>query len=158
MITPHFSAWSPSSLSEPASARDAVDIEQWSRARAAGTRALDAIGSADGPPLSSRATRLLTAMRERLDALRDLEPTALLSELFDRALEDTGYLGYFESGDEEAMSRWENLQQLRSNIERFDDEPPETRLTTFLSEVALVSDADTIEDAHEKVTSSRSMQ
>ncbi|MCO5175529.1 MAG: UvrD-helicase domain-containing protein [Thermomicrobiales bacterium] len=134
-------------------AKTLSDIEQWSQARAAGTgAALDAIGSADGPPLSSRATKLLTAMRERLDVLRDLEPTALLSELFDRALEDTGYLGYFESGDEEAMSRWENLQQLRSNIERFDDEPPETRLTTFLSEVALVSDADTIEDAHEKVT------
>jgi len=134
-------------------AKTLADIEQWSRAHATGTgAALDAIDTAEGPPLASRATKLLTTLRERLDALRELEPNALLSELFDRALEDTGYSGYFESGDEEAMSRWENLQQLRSNIERFDEEPPETRLTTFLAEVALVSDADTIEDAREKVT------
>jgi len=140
-------------LGQGIGAKTLADLEKWARSRDVGSgMALDAVGTAGGPPLTSRAVKLLTGLRDRLDALCDVEPTMLLSELFDRALEETGYAGYFESGDEEAMARWENLQQFRSNLERFDDEPPETRLATFLTEVALVSDADTIEEAREKIT------
>lgn len=134
-------------------AKTLADLETWARSRDAGSgAALDAVGTPDGPPLTSRAVKLLVALRERVDELRDVESSLSLSELFDRSLEETGYSGYFESGDEDAMARWENLQQFRSNLERFDDEPPESRLSTFLTEVALVSDADTIEEAHEKIT------
>jgi DNA helicase II / ATP-dependent DNA helicase PcrA len=75
-----------------------------------------------------------------------------LSEFFDHALQETGYAQLFESGDPELADRWDNIRQFRGNLERFDEEPSDTRLTTFLSEVALVSDADTIGDESEKVT------
>ncbi|HCG30262.1 MAG TPA: ATP-dependent DNA helicase PcrA [Chloroflexi bacterium] len=134
-------------------AKTLSDLEGWARSHDLGSgAALDAVGDAGGPALASRAVKLLIGMRERVGSLRELEPTMPLSELFDRAIEETGYAGYFTAGDDEAMARWENLQQLRANLERFDDEAPEERLAIFLTEVALVSDADTIEEVREKVT------
>ncbi len=134
-------------------AKSLADLETWARINQAGLgTALDAVGEPGGPVLGARAQKLFQAFNRDLGALRDLEPNLTLSELFDRALESTGYLGYFESGDPEMADRWENLLQFRANLERFDDEDPETRLITFLSEVALVSDADTVGDEADKVT------
>ena len=134
-------------------AKSIGDLENWSRATGQGlSAALEAIGTPDGPMLAPRGQKLFRSLHDQLRTLRELEPSLALSEFFDQALEFTGYAGYFESGDPELMERWENLQQFRANLERFDDEPADTRLTTFLSEVALVSDADTIDDATEKVT------
>jgi len=134
-------------------AKSTADLEAWSRNNQAGLgAALDAVGEPGGPTLASRAQKLFQAFNRDLVALRELEPTLLLSELFDRAMESTGYQGYFESGDPEMADRWENLLQFRANLERFDDEDPETRLMTFLSEVALVSDADTVGDEADKIT------
>jgi DNA helicase-2/ATP-dependent DNA helicase PcrA len=134
-------------------AKSLADVETWSRVNQTGLGAtLDAIGGPSGPALASRAAKLLQAFNRDVSALRDAEPNLTLSELFDRALEETGYAGYFESGDPEMADRWENLMQFRANLERFDDEDPETRLMTFLSEVALVSDADTVGDEADKVT------
>lgn len=134
-------------------AKSLADLENWARANNAGVgKALDAVGQSGGPVLGSRAQRLFTTFNQDLTALRDVEPDLTLSELFDRALESTGYQGYFETGDPEMADRWENLLQFRANLERFDDEDPESRLMTFLSEVALVSDADTVGDESDKVT------
>ncbi len=134
-------------------AKSLSDIERWAQTNQAGLgHALDVIGEPTGPALGSRGQKLLHAFNRDLAALRELEPDILLSELFDRAMETTGYQGYFENGDPEMADRWENLLQFRANLERFDDEDPETRLMTFLSEVALVSDADTVGDEADKVT------
>jgi DNA helicase-2/ATP-dependent DNA helicase PcrA len=134
-------------------AKSIQDLETWSRTHGRGLGdALAAVGGDGGPRLGARAQKLLAAFNDQLTRLRSLEPGLLLSELFDLALDETGYAAYFETGDPELAERWENIQQFRSNLERFDDEPPETRLSTFLSEVALVSDADTIGDETDKVT------
>jgi DNA helicase-2/ATP-dependent DNA helicase PcrA len=129
------------------------ELERWSRSTGRGlSDALDLLGAPDGPTMAGRGQKLLATARDTLTTLRDLTTELTLSELFDRALEDTGYTSYFEGGDPEMMDRWENLQQFRGNLERFDEEEPENRLITFLSEVALVSDADTIEDDRDRVT------
>ncbi|MEX1158390.1 MAG: 3'-5' exonuclease, partial [Thermomicrobiales bacterium] len=134
-------------------AKSLADLETWARVNQAGLgTALDAVGEPGGPVLNARAQKLFQAFNRDLVALRELEPNLTLSELFDRALESTGYQGYFESGDPEMADRWENLLQFRANLERYDDEDPDTRLITFLSEVALVSDADTVGDEADKVT------
>jgi DNA helicase II / ATP-dependent DNA helicase PcrA len=134
-------------------AKSVADLEQWSRRSGRGLNdALDAVGTAEGPPLATRQVRLFNALHERFVALRDVEPTMPLSGLFDHALQETGYASYFESGDPELLDRWENLRQFRANLERYDDDAPGERLTTFLSEVALVSDADTMSDDVEKIT------
>jgi len=130
-----------------------AELERWSRTTGRGlSDALEQLGAPDGPTFAARAQKLLASARDHLSALREVEQQLTLSELFDRALEVTGYSTYFESGDPEMADRWENLQQFRGNLERFDDEEPENRLITFLSEVALVSDADTIGDESDRIT------
>jgi DNA helicase-2/ATP-dependent DNA helicase PcrA len=98
-------------------AKSLSDLERWSQANQIGLGAsLDAIGEAGGPSLNTRALKLLQAFNRDITALRDVEPNLMLSELFDRALEVTGYQGYFENGDPEMADRWENLQQFRANL------------------------------------------
>jgi DNA helicase II / ATP-dependent DNA helicase PcrA len=129
------------------------ELERWGRAHGKPLdAALDALGAPDGPPINSRAVKLLSVARDKLIGLRDVEPTVPLTDFFDHALEESGYAQLFESGDPELIDRWENLRQLRSLLEPYDDAGDDARLTTFLSEVALVSDADTLTDDVEKVT------
>ncbi len=113
--------------------------------------AMERLGTPEGPTLSGRALNSLRTVRDILDDLRAVEPDLALSELFDRALEATGYAAQYSDGDPEKADRWENLLQLRANLEQYDAEP-ENRLGLFLEEVALVSDADTIADDPDRVT------
>ncbi len=74
--------------------------------------------------------------------------TLSLPDLFDRVLEDTLYHEYLDDGTEEGRSRWENVQELR----RLAYEYEERGLTTFLENLALVSDQDTVPEASEAPT------
>lgn len=69
-----------------------------------------------------------------------------LSELSDDVVELTGYRASFDNQVEEEMQRWANVLELRSDLAKFDDVPPEDALFQYLEQVALVSDADTMED------------
>ncbi|HUG15462.1 MAG TPA: UvrD-helicase domain-containing protein [Thermomicrobiales bacterium] len=140
-------------LGDGIGSKSLADLEDWCRTTGRGLDdALSSIGAAQGPPLSSRAAKLFGSLHLSLSRLRDIEPEMPLSAFFDHALRETGYSQRFESGDPEMSERGENVRQFRANLERFDAEPDESRLTTFLSEVALVSDADTIGDDADKVT------
>jgi DNA helicase-2/ATP-dependent DNA helicase PcrA len=67
-------------------------------------------------------------------------------ELLDLVLERTGYAAYVQDGSDEGQVRWENIMELRTVARDYADLPMETALTTFLEEVALVSDVDTLDD------------
>lgn len=114
--------------------------------------AIDAVGREAGPPLSGRGRNLIVDLREKLERLRQLEGGLPLTRFFDEALEETGYPDLFAGGDPEMMERWENVLQLRSTMEAFDEADVESRLLLFLEEAALVSDADTVEEDPERVT------
>jgi DNA helicase-2/ATP-dependent DNA helicase PcrA len=133
--------------------KSVADLERWmSSTNLPLSTALSELGQPGGPPLNSRAVKLLGVFDRDLTALRALEPDVPLSELFDRALDVTGYRSLFENGDPELADRWENVLQLRANLERYDDLSPESRLSTFLEEVALVSDVDQLDSEQERVT------
>ncbi|MBE9523652.1 MAG: UvrD-helicase domain-containing protein [Chloroflexi bacterium] len=72
----------------------------------------------------------------------DSSPLALM----DRILEDISYRAYIDDGTEEGGQRWENVIELR----RLAMENQDQGLGTFLENIALVSDQDTI-DASAKV-------
>lgn len=134
-------------------AKSLSGLEEWSSRTGSGLdTALAALGSDSGPDIAGRGRTLLSEVAATLSELRELAGLLPPSELFDRALKDTGYLALFESGDAELLDRWDNVLQLRSTIEQYDNMPQDEALTTFLEEVALVSDADTLEDDVEKVT------
>jgi DNA helicase-2/ATP-dependent DNA helicase PcrA len=69
---------------------------------------------------------------------RDLTPL----QLMDRILTDIDYEGYLDISNDEGLSRWENVQELRRLASDFD----ERGLMAFLEHVALISDQDTLED------------
>jgi DNA helicase-2/ATP-dependent DNA helicase PcrA len=63
--------------------------------------------------------------------------------LMDQILEDIDYRGYIDDGSDEGNDRWENVMELR----RVAADYQERGLTEFLTNVALVSDQDTLEES-----------
>lgn len=57
-----------------------------------------------------------------------------------------------EYGEEEGEDRWNNVLELRNVAENYVTLPPESQLPTFLEEVALVSDIDTLQEDRDAVT------
>ncbi|HEX3722863.1 MAG TPA: 3'-5' exonuclease, partial [Nitrolancea sp.] len=132
-------------------------LEQW--ARATGRPIYDGFAALAGeldispPNVGSRPTKLLVDVCRVLSKLVAAETTMALSELFDTAMEQTGYAAQFiDTGDPEMLDRWENVLQLRAVLSSYDELPDSTALQTFLEESALVADADTIADNDDQVT------
>jgi DNA helicase-2/ATP-dependent DNA helicase PcrA len=61
-------------------------------------------------------------------------------QLMDLVLDRTGYKEYIDDGSDEGAERWANVMELRGVAREHDD----ADLATFLEEVALVSDQDTL--------------
>ncbi len=68
----------------------------------------------------------------------DLSPL----ELLDRITNDIEYRPYIDDGSDEGYSRWENVLELR----RLAAEQSENSLETFLEQIALVADQDTLDE------------
>ncbi len=137
--------------------RTMQQLDQW--ARMTGRPVFDALGVLEGsidvapPEVGSRASRLLTDVYTTLTGLVQASQTVTLSELFDLAMEKTGFAAQFQdTGDPDAIDRWENVLQLRAVLSGYDDLPESTALQTFLEESALVADADTISNSDDQVT------
>lgn len=88
------------------------------------------------------AARLGTAFQILMEKKNDLT----LAELFDQIVDVMDVRKLFESGTEEDLQRWENVQELRADLERYDLVPSSEALPAYLEQVALISDADTMND------------
>jgi len=70
-----------------------------------------------------------------------------LSDFIAQLIEDTGYIDELrEEGTEEAESRIENIQEFITVAREFEENEVENGLGEFLSQVALVSDVDELDD------------
>jgi DNA helicase-2/ATP-dependent DNA helicase PcrA len=87
-----------------------------------------------------QALHSLLVFSAKWRAWREIAQTAQPWEVFNRILEDVDYREYIDDGSEEGQSRWENVLELR----RLAMENRDLDLTTFLEQIALVSDQDTI--------------
>ncbi len=87
-----------------------------------------------------QALHALLIFSAKWRAWRETAQTAQPWEVFNRILEDIDYRNYIDDGSEEGQSRWENVLELR----RLAMENRDLDLTTFLEQIALVSDQDTI--------------
>jgi ATP-dependent DNA helicase UvrD/PcrA len=103
-------------------------------------------GTMTAPGLSGAAK----ASAQRLGAvfvhLRQRQRDLSLGELFDAVVEQTGYKASFDEESEEEMQRWANVLELRSDLEQYAILSPEEALPTYLEQVALVSDVDTMDE------------
>ncbi|MCA9832754.1 MAG: UvrD-helicase domain-containing protein [Thermomicrobiales bacterium] len=78
--------------------------------------------------------------------LREKKNELTLAEIFDQIVEVMEVRKMFETGTEEDLQRWANVQELRTDLERYDLVPSAEALPAYLEQVALISDADTIKD------------
>ncbi len=97
-------------------------------------------------PFGTRARRALVGFTVVMEDLTRARHELNLLELLDFLLERTGYAAFVQDGTDEGQIRWENILELRTVARDYADLPVETALTTFLEEVALVSDVDNIDD------------
>jgi DNA helicase-2/ATP-dependent DNA helicase PcrA len=96
--------------------------------------------------IGARARRALAGFTTMIEELTRARHELNLLELLDFLLERTGYAAYTQDGSDEGQIRWENILELRTVARDYAELPVETALTTFLEEVALVSDVDNLDD------------
>ncbi len=65
-------------------------------------------------------------------------------QLMDTVLADANYRAHLEDGTEEGKERWDNVMELKRVAEEYQERP----LSSFLEDVALISDQDTIDDVN----------
>jgi DNA helicase-2/ATP-dependent DNA helicase PcrA len=104
--------------------------------------------SAHSKTFTGRTAALLADFGALLSGWREAADSMALPALFDRILEDVRYQNYIEDESEEGQERWENVQELR----RLAYEYQEKGLTSFLENLALVSDQDTLPERSEAPT------
>jgi DNA helicase-2/ATP-dependent DNA helicase PcrA len=110
---------------------------------------LEACRRADQVPgLQTRAVNALQQFALLIDGLRDQAANLPAGPLLDLILKRSGYIGYLDDGSIQAADRIENVKELLSVAETYND----LDLETFLEEVALISDIDNYSESTDAVT------
>ncbi|GAB3059612.1 DNA helicase PcrA [Salinicoccus sesuvii] len=114
-----------------------------------GISIFESIKESDFIGIPKTAVVKLMGLVDLLEKLAQKSKFITITELVDEVLESTGYLEVLESEKTiEARSRIENLEEFKTVTREFDrdNEISDELLFTFLSDMALVSDQDGIED------------
>ncbi len=105
---------------------------------------------AEGIPSAAKAQMVVFA--QLIDMLREKAKISKLSDTLHAVMEKSGYEEMLKKEGEEGEVRLQNIRELISVAQKYDDIPPERALSLFLEEVALVSDLDGLEEVSEKIT------
>ena len=105
-----------------------------------------ALSDSPAPELSGTARSAAQRLGTAIARLRERQRELTLASLFDAILDRTGYQDAFDREDEEEMQRYANVMELRADLEKYDVIEPLDALPTYLEQVALISDVDTMED------------
>ncbi len=107
-----------------------------------GVSMFEVISNADSYPALSRASQKLInfslMINELIEAAEELKP----SELLELVLNKTGYYISLNEDKDTAQDRKENLNELKANLMRYEEEADEPTLNGFLEEIALMTDID----------------
>ncbi|MFP4016419.1 MAG: DNA helicase PcrA [Halanaerobiales bacterium] len=97
-------------------------------------------------------TRLLDFV-SMMEEFRVASKEQTVEELTKKVLNETAYQeDILAEGSIEAQSRLENIQELYSVMEDFENEEGEKSLAAFLEEVSLVADVDSMDDSNDHIT------
>ena len=96
-------------------------------------------------PFRAGAKKALMNFYALLQSWIEARATLTPAQLMDRILAESGYQEWLRDGSDEGEDRWNNIMELRTVSQAYDDLPQETALDAFLEEVALVSDVDNYE-------------
>ncbi len=106
----------------------------------------------DSPSLTGAARSNAAKLGAAFQTLRAQWQDMPLLELFESMLAVTGISASFDVNDPDDVERQQNVNELKNDIARYNDLPPGTALGQYLEQVALISDADTMERREESVT------
>src|SRR5699024_9447486 len=120
---------------------------------------LEAAENIELSPLAAKPRKTIGEFAKVIDDLTKLSEDQSMTILMDHLLEDSGYVEELKKQNNlESQARVENIEELLTVTTQFDQsyEPDvdvdETRLTTFLTELSLVSDQDEVEEDQQEVT------
>lgn len=119
-----------------------------------GETLFEVVSHAKGYPALSRAANKMTLFAEQMQGLIELnnDEKVTLGELYDELVERIDYLNFLKTDDpESAEDRAANVQELASNLRRFEEENPEGTLSDFLEEVSLITDIDNYDNNADSV-------
>ncbi|MCA9859258.1 MAG: UvrD-helicase domain-containing protein, partial [Thermomicrobiales bacterium] len=100
----------------------------------------------DAPQLSGAARTAAIKIGAAYDELQKLEQIEPLTDLFDAVVRLTGYRDQLAHGDDDQLERWENVLEVRADMEKYDELEPGEALAAYLEQVALVADVDSLDD------------
>ncbi|MCH5299030.1 MAG: UvrD-helicase domain-containing protein [Ruminococcus sp.] len=109
----------------------------------------DVIKNAENYTELSRASSKLKDFVSLVDGLREAHESGdySLAELYELILEHTDYKNYLKAEKENADVRIENIEELKSNIIKFEEEyGDEATLSAFLEEISLQTDIDNYDE------------
>ncbi len=110
-----------------------------------------ATGKLDKTPFNSRIAQSLAAFTAMINELREKSRQIKLTELFDQLTEKSGYK-QFLANEKDGEERWENILELRTVAEEYNELPPPDGLSAFLEGVTLVADVDSLDGSVDAVT------
>lgn len=110
------------------------------------SEALNKVISCDD--ITAKARQSLSELGDILSSLRRVSEDAALSGLVDSLLRRIDYLHYLEDGTPQAEARVENVKELLSVAQEYND----NGLAGFLEEAALLSDIDSADLSNDSVT------
>lgn len=119
-----------------------------------GETLFEVVSHAKDYPALSRAANKMTLFAAQMQGLIELnnDEEVTLGELYDELVERIDYLNFLKTDDpESAEDRAANVQELASNLRRFEEENPESTLSDFLEEVSLITDIDNYDNNADSV-------
>ena len=119
-----------------------------------GETLFEVVSHAKDYPALSRAANKMTLFAAQMQGLIELnnDEKVTLGELYDELVERIDYLNFLKIDDpESAEDRAANVQELASNLRRFEEENPEGTLSDFLEEVSLITDIDNYDNNADSV-------
>jgi len=113
----------------------------------------EAMGRAEAAGVGAAPQKAVAAFRTTIQSLMSAAQELEVPELIERVLEQSGYVAALEAERTiEADGRIENLQELVSLAREWQEQNAEPSLSSFLQEVSLYSDQDTIRGESSLVT------
>jgi DNA helicase II / ATP-dependent DNA helicase PcrA len=149
-------------INEPRRAIGEVTLSKWINiARQAGLDCITAGGqrsvigqqSLEGGKLNDSKVDAILKFCEFIRRMKEVQPRIKLADFIEKVFKESGYEKMLLSEGPEGEVRWENVKELVSVAQKFDESENEyvDLLSAFLEEVALASDVDNVDQNQDAV-------
>jgi DNA helicase-2/ATP-dependent DNA helicase PcrA len=132
---------------------DKTTGEVESIANAMGITMIEVMSNVGRYPELSRASKALEHLANVFRRLTEVAETRPLPELIDAVLSLTGYQAMLEDEEQKGLgglTRLENIRELKSALVQFAEENPDSRLSDYLEQAALIADLDNYDQGEDK--------